>query len=445
MTRHIAVVAGLMIITFLLFFHPASAASFKFDFVARIAGSDNYTKHWSDTYPPDPKADIIISSAAYDVAYRRMSALSFLYTVYDPMDNIVAIGKQDSFKRSYDPVIVYYTINPESDWLEGNYRVRVQVYDRIDRRAYNDFINSMASDQSAIVNSTDTYKTFFEIGSNAQDEGVLVSPGNLISQADLNFKIDKSVTVYPPDRFLLHDVRFTDDTTERIIGERLQVEVKLDNNYKDDGTVKLAMLVDNNVVATKEVQVKGFSNSTIIFDAKAGKPGTFKLHFGTDSPDVKYSNAELSFSIKNENDSMKLDTPKITITAMNVDKEFVATGETANVSVSAINNGKAGSKTITVYSNKIPVGSTEVNLQYMEEKQVLIPITLNAMGINKITVSDEASLFRNVFVQEPDSKLVKNPIVLRLEDNPLKVSMVLVFMVFAGVLYSIRKKLAENK
>lgn len=444
MAKHSAVILGLMIFAFVLFFQPASAADFKFDIVAKVSGSDNYIKHWSGIYPPDPKADIIIHSAAYNAAYKRMSDLNFLYIVYDPMGNVVAVGHQESFQRSYDPNVVYYTIHPGSNWIEGNYRVRIQVYDRIDRQALDNLTNDLTGAQSAIINDPDTYKTFFETGTNAGDKGVLDSPGNMVAQADLNFKIDKSVTIYPPDRFLLHDVRFTDNTNERIVGEKLQVEAKIDNNYKDDGTVKLAMLVDNNIVSTKDVAVKGFSTSTVIFDAKAGKVGTFKLHFGADTPDLKYKNAELTFTIKNAAESTKLDIPKIDITGMNVDKEFVSAGENTTVSVTASNNGKAGSKTITVYSNQLPVGSTEVQLQYLEDKTVKIPIILKTMGINRITVSDAPSLFRNVFVQEPES-VTSNPVVKRLQDNPLKVSMIVVFMVFAGVLYSVRKRLLEDE
>ncbi len=444
MAKHIVVIV-LMLFAFILFFQPASAADFKFDIVTKVAGSDNYTKHWSDIFPPDPKADIIINSTAYNVAYKRMSDLNFLYVVYDPMNNIVSLGHQESFQRSYDPVVVYYTINPQTDWIEGNYRVRIQVYDRIDRHALDNFTNSLTSNQSALMNDPDTYKTFFESGSNAGDEGILDTPGTLIAQADLNFKIDRSVTIYPPDRFLLHDVRFTDNTNDRILGEKLQVEVKIDNNYKDDGTVKLAMLVDNNLVSTQDVAVKGFSTSTVLFDAKAGKIGTFKLHFGADTPDVKYKNAELTFTIKSEEQSTRLDVPKIDITAMNVDKEFVAAGENANVSVTATNNGKTGSMTITVYSNSVPVGSADLQLQYLEQRTVQIPITLKNMGINRITVSDAPSLFRNVFVQEPQSSITSNPVVKRLQDNPLKVSMVVVFIVFAGVLYSVRKRLLEGE
>ncbi len=435
----------LMVFVFALSLQPALAANFKFDIVAKVSGSDNYTKHWSDIFPPDPKADIIIQSSAFDVAYRRMSDLNFLYVVYDPLGNIVFVGNQEKFQRSYDPVVVYYTINPQTDWIEGSYRVRIQVYDRIDHQALDNFTNGLTSNLSTIMNDPDTAKTFFETGSNAGGEGVLVSPGTLIAQADMNFKIDKSVTIYPPDRFLLHDVTFTDNTTDRILGERLQIKVQIDNNYKDDGTVNLAMLVDNNLVSTQNVAVKGFSTSTVLFDAKAGKVGTFKLHFGADTPDVKYKNAELTFTIKNEDESTRLDAPKIDITAMNVDKEFVGAGENANVSVTATNNGKTGSKTITVYSNDVPIGSADVQLQYLEQKTVQIPVTLNNRGINRITVSDAPSLFRNVFVEEPKSSITSNPVVKRLQDNPLKLSMVVVFLVFAGVLYSVRKRLQENE
>ncbi len=445
MAKRGAVIVCLMIFAFILFLQPASAADFKFDIVAKLAGSDNYTKHWSDIFPPDPKADIIIYSVAYNAAYKRMSDLDFLYVVYDPMGNIVSVGHQESFNVSYDPVVVYYTINPKSDWMEGAYRVRIQVYDRIDRQALDNFSNGLTGNLSAIMNDPDTYKTFFETGSNAGAEGVLDTPGTMIAQADLNFKIDKSVTIYPPDRFLLHDVRFTDNTNDRILGEKLQVEVKIDNNYKDDGTVKLAMLVDNNLVSTQDVDVKGFSTSTVLFDAKAGKEGTFKLHFGADTPDVKYKNAELTFTIKSEAESTRLDAPKIDITAMNVDKEFVSAGENATVSVTATNNGKTGNITITVYSNQVPVGSAEVQLQYLEGKTVQIPIVLKNTGINKITVSDAPSLFRNVFVQEPESSITTNPVVKRLQDNPLKVSMIAVFLVFGGVLYSIRKRLLADE
>ncbi len=127
---------------------------------------------------------------------------------------------------------------------------------------------------------------------------------------------------------------------------------------------------------------------------------------------------------------------------MNVNKEFTAVGTNVTVSVTTINNGKMGNKTITVYSNRVPVGSAEINLQYLEEKTVEIPVVLESMGINKITVSDAPQLYRNVFVQESEESPVEgNPIMKRLKENPLKVSAVFVFMMFGGTLYYLRKRL----
>ena len=92
---------------------------------------------------------------------------------------------------------------------------------------------------------------------------------------------------------------------------------------------------------------------------------------------------------------------------MNVNKEFAGVGENVTVSVNAINNGKTGNKTITVYSNRDPIGSSEIHLQYLEEKTIEIPVKLKSMGINKITVSDAPALFRNVFVQEAEHSTVR--------------------------------------
>ncbi len=442
MARYRTVLLGLMILSILsilmLYANPASAqGDFRFDLAAKVAGVDNYTAHWSDTYPPDPKAEIIIYSYAGNMSYKRMSALSFLYVAYDPADNVVAVDKIDSFKRSYEPNVVYYTLHPGQDWVEGTYRVRVIVYDRIDRDAYDEKITK---DPFGIGIDPDKYKAFYETGANAQEMGVLLPVGNPAAQAVLYFKIDRSATLYPPDRFLLHDARFTDGNNERITGEKFQIEVKLDNNYRDDGTIKLAMLVDNSIVSTKDVTVKGFNTSTVMFDARASKAGTFNLRFGTDTKDVKYRNAELTFSIKNETDSTKLDLPKITITGMNVDREFVTAGDNVTISVTAINNGRTGSKTVTIYSNRVPIGSIDANLSYMEEKTMEIPVTLENLGINKITVSDAPSLFRNVFVEE--SLQNENPVTARIMESPVKLSAIMVFMAFAGILYYIRKRLS---
>jgi hypothetical protein len=294
------------------------------------------------------------------------------------------------------------------------------------------------------------YKIFYDTGANAKDLGVLKDLGDPVARAVLNFKIDKTASIYPPDRFLLHDVHFVDGSTDRILGEKLQVEVKIDNKYKEDGDIKLAMLVDNSLVATKDVIAKGLNTTTVIFDAKAGKLGTFKLHFGADTSDLKYSNAELTFNIKNESESSRLDIPDIKITGMNIDKEFVGLGENITVSITTINNGKTGNKTITVYSNRIPVGSAEINLKFLEEKTVEIPVTLQTMGINKITVSDAPQLFRNVFLQEAKESTVEaspllDPILGRIKENSLKVSMVVIFIIFAGMLFYVRNKLKEGK
>lgn len=445
MVKHkTALLFALVVSTLVLSIQQASAAGdFRFDFATKVAGIDNYTKHWSNTYPPDPKANIIIYSYAGNMSYNRLSAIGFVYVVYDPYDNIVAVEKMSSFQRSYEPNVVYYTFHPQTDWVEGTYKVKIVVYDRIDRQAWED----ITKDPMGIAADPEKYKEFYETGANAEDLGVLDELGTTVAQAVLNFQISKSASLYPPDRFLLHDVNFIDNTTDRILGEKLKIEVQVDNNYLDDGSFKLAMLVDNNIVSTQDVTVKGLNTSKVIFDAKAGKIGTFKLHFGADTPDIKYRNAELTFSIKNETETTRLDVPKIEITGMNVDKEFAAIGTNVTVSVNMINNGKMGNKTITVYSNRVPVGSAEVRLQYLEEKTVEIPVVLKNMGINKITVSDSPQLYRNVFVQESEgeSPLQGNPVMQRLKDNPLKVSAVFIFMVFGGTLYYLRKRLFESE
>lgn len=417
----------------------SAQGEFRFDFAAKVSDGDNYTRHWSNSYPPDPKADIIVYSEARNMAYKRLSALGFVYVVYDPFNNVVAVEKISSFKRSYDPNIVYFTLHPKTDWIEGNYMIKIVVFDMVDREAYDE---NVSSDPYAIGVDPDKYKVFYDTGANAKDLGILRDLGDPVARAVLNFKIDKKVSIYPPDRLLLHDVRFIDDSTDRILGEKLLIEVKVDNNYKDDAQIKLAMLVDNNLVSTKDVMVRGLSTSTVTFDAKAGKLGTFKLHFGADTPDVKYKNGEMMFTIKNETDSTRLNLPKITITGMNVNKEFAGTGENVTVSVNLINNGKSGNKTITVYSNREPIGSSEIQMQYLEERTLDISVILRNTGINKITVSDAPQLFRNVFVQDGGlSASGQNMILTKIKENSLKVSMVFVFLVFAGMLYYVRNKL----
>ncbi|HEY9245650.1 MAG TPA: hypothetical protein VIO11_02275 [Candidatus Methanoperedens sp.] len=434
--------AVLLLMGLALFILHASTASaqgdFRFDLAAKVAGNDNYTKHWSRTFPPDPKADIIIYSAAFNMSYKRMSALSFTYVTYDPLGNVVDVEKKDFFKRNYEPTVNYYVMHPGSDWIEGNYNTRIVVFDRIDRDS--EEWEKLTNDPVGIANDVDKYKTFYENGGNAQDMGLLRSIGFPVAQAILNFRIDRSATLYPPDRFLLHDVRFADDNNERILGENLKVEVKVTNNYRDDGTIKLAMLIDNNIASAKDITVKGLNTSTVIFDARAGKVGTFNLKFGSDTQDVKYSRAELMFSIKNETDSSRLNMPKITVTAMNIDKEFVPVGENVTLSVTLVNNGRSGSKNITVYSNKVPVGTADVSLEFLEEKTLTIPITLKNTGINKITVTDAPSLYRNVFVEEAETPGA-NPVVQQLVNNPVKLSMVMVFIMFAGILFYVRRRL----
>jgi hypothetical protein len=432
-------------IIILLLLSPLVSAQgeFLFDIASKIKNEGTYEKHWSGTYPPDPKADIIVYSEARNMAYKRLSALGFIYVVYDPMNNIVAVEKISSFQRSYDPNIIYYTLHPKIDWIEGDYKIKIVVFDMVNREAYDE---NVSDDPFAIGIDPDKYKIFYDTGANAKDLGVLRDLGDPVARAVLNFKIDKTATLYPPDRLLLHDVRFIDDSTDRIIGEKLKIEIKVDNNYKDEAQIKLAMLVDNNLVATNDVTVKGLSTSTVTFDAKAGKLGTFKLHFGADTPDVKYRNAELTFTIKNASESTRLpELPQIKITGMNVNTEFSGLGDNVTVSVQTINNGNDGNKTITVYSNRVPIGSSDINLRYMEEKTVEIPVTLTNIGINRITVSDAPALFRNVFVQEGGAASLKSsPIMDRIKENTLKLSMVLVFLVFAGMLFYVRKKLKDE-
>jgi len=152
------------------------------------------------------------------------------------------------------------------------------------------------------------------------------------------------------------------------------------------------------------------------------------------------------FTIKNESESTRIELTQVKITGMNVNKEFSAINENVTVSVTAINNGKTGSKNITVYSNRFPVGFAEIQLQYLEEKTFEIPVNLKGMGINKITVSDAPQLFRNVFVQEAGAVASTDELNLfgRIKENILKVSIVVVFLVFAVILYYVRNKLKDE-
>lgn len=437
--RKHCIVILLALVVFMLFSYPVSAlGDFKFDFVTKVGGTDNYTKHWSNTYPPDANANIIIYSYTGNVSFNRISAISYVYVTYDPLGNIVAVDRKDMFQRNYDSLVYYYILHPRSDWVDGNYKVKIVVLDRVDKDE--DVWDELTNDPVGIATDIEKYKRFYETGGNANDVGVLRDLGP-IKQEVLYFNINKSVSIYPPDRFFIHDLAFVDGNNERVIGEQLKIDVKVDNNYAGDGTFKMALLVDNGIVATQDVTVKGQDTSTVIFEAKAGKVGTFKLSVGTDTPDAKMIDTELTFTIKNETETTRLDVPKIEVTLMNVDKEFVPVNSNITVSVTVVNNGKTGNKTITIYSNKIPVGSATIDLQYLEEKIVEIPITLDKMGINKITVSDASQLYRNVFVQEEITQ--KSPIQRRIEENPLKVSAVVVLIVFAVVLYYLRKKLLK--
>lgn len=438
--RKYCIVILLALVVFMLFSYPVFAlGDFKFDFATKVESVYNYTKHWSNTYPPDSNVSIIIYSYTGNVSFKRMSAISYVYVTYDPLGSVVAIDRKDMFQRNYEPLVYYYIFHPRSDWTEGNYNTRIVVFNRVDKDE--DVWKNITNDPVGIATYIEKYKKFYETGENADSIGVLRGLGSPIRQDVLYFKIDKSASIYPPDRFLIHDLAFVDGKFERILGEQLKIEVKVDNNYVDDGTFKMALLVDNDIVATQDVTVKGHDTSTVIFAAKAGKPGSFKLNIGTDTPDTKMRDAELMFTIKNETESTRLDIPKIEVTSMNIDKEFVPIGSNVTVSVAAVNNGKTGNKIITIYSNKIPVGSTTVDLQYLEEKTVEISITLNKMGLNKITVSDAPQLYRNVFVQENIAQ--KSPVQRRIEENPLKVSAVVVLIVFAVVLYYLRKRLLK--
>ncbi|MDL5503276.1 MAG: hypothetical protein QSU88_08670, partial [Candidatus Methanoperedens sp.] len=169
----------------LLLFSPLVSAQgeFLFDLAAKSQSNGTYVKHWSATYPPDPKADIIVYSEAKDMAYKRLSALGFVYAVYDPMDNIVAVEKISSFKRSYDPNIVYYTLHPKADWMEGNYKIKIVVFDMVDREAYDE---NVSDDPFAIGINPDMYKTFYDTGANAKDLGVLRELGVPAARAVLN-------------------------------------------------------------------------------------------------------------------------------------------------------------------------------------------------------------------------------------------------------------------
>lgn len=433
----------ILIIVLFLFMPLVSAqGEFLFDFAAKAQTDNSYIKHWSSTYPPDQSAEIIIYTSAINMNYKRLSALGFIYVVYDPMNNIVAVEKITSFKRSYDPNIIYYTLHPKTDWVEGNYKVNIIVFDMVDREAFDE---KVTNDPFAIGIDPEKYKIFYDTGANAKELGVLKDLGEPAARAVLNFKIDKNASLYPPDRFLLHDVRFVDDSNERILGEKIRIEVKIDNNYKDDGELKIGMLIDNNLVSTKDVTIKGLNTSTVIFDAKAGKIGTFNLRFGSDNNDVKYRDAELTFTIKNETESTRLpELPQIKITGMNVNKEFIGIEENVTVSINAINNGKTGNKSVTVYSNNVPLGSKEIHLEYLEEKTVQITVNLRTTGLNKITISGAPQLYRNVFVQEEEAGLKNNPIIDRIKGNSLKVSILVVCLIFAGILYRVRNKLKDE-
>ena len=232
-----------------------------------------------------------------DVNYEGFVFVEFVFIIKDPKGNVVSMDRMSFERRDYtDHAYVVYSKAIPYWWRYGKYKIEIYAYDRINKAKIRELERRVdeTDDIEALLGNEDAFEDleeFFESGSGADDLGVLRSfPDSEREKKRIYFYVRRAEDITPmaseeaerieASGFTITDVKI--DKFKVKPDEPITVSVTVENRGAQ-GTKKISLVINGEVVAEESVTLNRLASKTIHFTSDKNLPGTYKVSIlGTD-------------------------------------------------------------------------------------------------------------------------------------------------------------------
>jgi len=289
----------------------------------------------------------------------RLVAMDYVMMITDPYDNVVFIKLIEDRSRSYttESEVVFSKEIP-STWWNGDYTVDIYSYDRID---YNELsrIDFDIYDKDTAI---EDLEEFFDEPSDSLLE-------------DMEVLKSRSYANIVKDRLYF----FVDKYSNPCKIQEISVSPSI---VPINSTVKITAVVENTIPYQNNITYQLFLNNERIktFNTVLGPDEWKTLVYEINDPllgenQIKLDEKTINFTVSDT----ALGPTQLIYLDIFTDQPVMYAGEPFNLSITILNTGWKGSKSVDISVNN-EIMSTEVELDYGEKTTINYEITLNDPG-----------------------------------------------------------------
>lgn len=427
-----------IIIYILVIVVPAAGVDGYSRMVYNVYGLQNYSLHWNDRFPPDSNMSIYVE--ANDVNHRRIVGVDYIFIIRDSNFNIVDTEVKESRRRNYDDndFIVFKRLINES-WEDGYYTAQIHIYDLLNDSLVEQYYDNVTTTLVDETNESDIlpdipYMNRGFIRNHSELDAV---QHKVIIQ---RFWIDRYADKYPVNRFAVENLSLQSYSIAP--NETTNVSLDLTNNFYDNGTILLDILLDGEKVNNLSIDIDAYSSKQINFNISSEKIGKHDIEIIPLSKNTMGYGLSTSFEVSEQ--EIKIP-PTFDYKDIIIDNLSVEPNQSVAITVTVENKGKPGSNTISLLVNDIPEIEQTVYLNFSEEKDVKFNITKQELGEYRVSLNN-SKLVKIFFVatkEAPEQKGVVEEKKISKIYSILGLSILVISMIIARMY--VRKKIKNIK
>lgn len=428
-----------IIIYILIIVVPAAGVDGYSRMVYNVSGLQNYSLHWNDRFPPDSNASIYVE--ANGVNHRRLVGVDYIFIIRDSNFNIVDTEVKESRHSNYDnnDFTVFSRLINDS-WEDGYYTTQIHIYDLLN--------DSLAEEYYENVTRTLVYETN---ESDTLPDIPYMNRGFIINHSELDaaqhkviiqrFWVDRYADKYPVNRFAVENLSLQSISVAP--NETTNVSVDLINNFYDNGTVLLDILLDGEKVNNLSIDIGAYSSKQINFNISSEKIGKHDIEIIPLSKNTMGYGLSTSFEVSEQ----EIKIPAIfDYKDIMIDNLSVEPNQSVTITVTVENKGRSGSMPVSLLVNDVPEIEQTVYLNFSEEKDVKFNITKQDIGEYRVSLNN-SKLVKIFFVATkeavPEQKGVVEEKKISKIYSILGLSILVILMIIARMY--LRKKIKNIK
>lgn len=312
----------------------------------------------------------------------RLVAMDYVMTVTDPYENIVYIELIEDRSRSYTTFSeAVFSKKIPSTWANGEYIIDIYSYDRVDYCELRQIDFDIYDKDSDI----DDLEEFYDEPSDSllEDMEVLKSRSyaNIVKDR-LYFFVDKYSNPCKIQKISVIPGVVPINSSVKIIAE-------VENTIPYQNDINYQLFLNNKYIKTFNTTLGPNGWNTLVYEINDPLLGENQINLGD-----KKINFTVSDSALGPTQFVYLD--------IFTDQPAMYAGETFNLSITILNTGWKGSKSVDIaVANKIM--TNEVELDYGEKNTINFEITLYSPGTYKVNIIG-TEITKVLFIKEPIDK-----------------------------------------